>query len=760
MSIQGSAPRLRLNDVLSFLHGPGQDVAQKLVDELGPYGELRRKDVQQEQLDGYLKRHEPRDPFLRAFAERLVELHPPLRRAGAAAAITTMLASVADADGSVDVQAAGAKLGGRASAVLLQIAERIGAAGVERSPLPKNHKYLGMDFATAVRVGKSAPPTDLAARMPLLAEMTRMWEAARPLEGWGMCSLGHLFATTPALYEALEHSGLRRDAHLVTGKGYSRHPDVIVRMAGEGFRVDEALLHSYEYEKNVAMEEKRAVAQLRKLFEGVDPNDRDKRFLLLDEGGYLTVALHEHAELRPYAPMCRAVEQTAHGIKRIKEHILDRGEPLLVPVVDAARSELKRKYESPMIGEAVVSSAERALAAAHPALQPRTKEAAIAGFGHVGPATAEALVRRGFKREDIWVYDADPAKLAKARELGFSTGTREEVLRHGSWYFSATGSTTITPDELHLLPAGAIAVNAGSGQHELGMNLKGLHSGPHVSPLEDDRRFRGAVGARRFDTMGERVRFYTGQALDLLQQRRVPVRRLAVLGYDDDGRCAIDHLLERGFSRAQIAVHDPDPARLEQARAAGHPVGGLQEVSRGATVALTNHAFGERAREVMTLLERGAAFVNYGALDAAEADWGRDSLPRSMREAHKTSTEWDEDGNWYGHFRGMNLALGEDGVGKGYRHRILRTGEGNEVLVLRGGFVINMTTGIVPEYSQLILAMLQACCLQATQENEPGIVTMRADTQAFIERRMRKHLERSGRSLEEPRFEGLADAVY
>jgi cellulose biosynthesis protein BcsQ len=198
-------------------------------------------------------------------------------------------------------------------------------------------------------------------------------------------------------------------------------------------------------------------ARLQQLFKDVDPQTTTKRFLLLDEGGKVLKALHEH--FPQYAHLCVGVEHTDRGIQLLEKY------ELKCPIVNVARSEAKKKYESPMIGESVVASIDGRLKDLGISIDP--KEATILGYGAVGMNVAMSLVRRGYK---VHVYDTDPQKMLAAQKDGMVTGSREEMLKHGHLVVGATGRGCLTVDEYALLPKKAVLANAASGRHEFGLD--------------------------------------------------------------------------------------------------------------------------------------------------------------------------------------------------------------------------------------------------------------------------------------------------
>jgi S-adenosylhomocysteine hydrolase len=287
------------------------------------------------------------------------------------------------------------------------------------------------------------------------------------LAGFTMASVQHLFPSTMALYDALEAGGLTRPATGVGGKNYSANPDVTARMQAEGWHVAWQA-HPTPQAAGLNAEQtvyEMAVDQLRKLFEGCDPARETKpRFLLLDDGGKLIRALHDR--FPEYAHLVVAVEQTDRGIQVI-EQMEAEGVKLRCPVVDMARSPVKKDHEAPMIGEAIVANALAAVDGLGAGLAIEPKTATMVGFGAIGEATARALLHRGYQ---VFVTDPSPEAMARAAELGCTPRTRDEALGSGQILFSCTGRTTMTPDDYAKLPSGCVLVNGASGNHELGLH--------------------------------------------------------------------------------------------------------------------------------------------------------------------------------------------------------------------------------------------------------------------------------------------------
>lgn len=546
----------------------------------------------------------PEEPFERALTRAALGMDPctpALDAADLPRVLTEAFARTTDHGGMIDPGVVRRDLGPTGARILEAIAQGLASfrPGTERPKL----KYEGLSHGTRQKVAFSAGRHTFVDRMPAFTELVEHLAAEqRPFAGFTMASVQHLFPSTMALYDALIEGGLERPATGVGGKNYSANPDVTARMAAEGWDV---AWQAHPTPQAAGLDAEATVyamarQQLSQLFRGCKPHRESKpRFLLLDDGGKLLRALHDF--FPQYAHLCVGVEQTDRGIQVI-EQMRAEGVQLDLPVVDMARSAVKKTFEAPMIGEAIVTNSLAALEAASPGFRPERETATIIGFGAIGRATAQALLRRGYA---VGVVEPDPHARAEAERLGCSVGERSEVLGQGQLLISCTGRTTMSPEEFSLLPNRCVLVNGASGNHELG-----LHDVPSDYFARADARARTEGGRR--------VTEFAGDRLDL------------------------------------------------------------------------------------------------------------------------------------------GDALGDEAM----RHRVIRNGE-HEVMVLRSGYVINMTDGLPPEYVQLVLGLLYASCHQAAalvghDERPKGLVPLDVGAAEWLEQRTESALNALGLDLHAPDFSGLA----
>jgi len=488
---------LRLDDILDYL---ASEAGQTQVTQVK--GSLAAQGVKLENgsMGPDLGTLGPKDVFEGLVTEHLAGSFLRKSEVGAALpnAIAYALAHAADENGIVSKAAVDEVLGPKGSAFFRQLDQQLDGG---QKQLPTSRplvKYRWLPNQVIGMVARSAVRGDLRPRMPILDEITRQLGRDDKLKGVKFIAVQHLFPTTGELLTSLADNGLDPKGATVNGKNYSTNADVMHRLRADGWNVptlgQTKLL--YTNPDGTTREVSPLGGYLQQMLqEAIDLREKDPaafakqkapQFVILDEGGKLLKALHEH--FPELAHLCVAVEQTDRGVQVIEE-MKAHGVELLCPVVNVARSEAKKRSEAPMIGESVVHSTFNALKEMNPGIEIRPKEAAVVGYGAVGKATADALRRRGFT---VFVYDIDPHKMAQAQRDGCTPGPREETLKHAQLLYSCTGKTTITPAEFDaLLPRHAVLVNAASGNHELGMDTNDVGGGfLREGQSVDDRGYR------------------------------------------------------------------------------------------------------------------------------------------------------------------------------------------------------------------------------------------------------------------------------
>jgi S-adenosylhomocysteine hydrolase len=425
-------------------------------------------------------------------------------------ALLEVLASLADDHGVISWTAIRDRYGPAAATWFARVeaSQSQGMWGDIRAEQGLSHVPSGLSEATLTALGRGLPDVSLSSRMQALDQVSREFGGATALAGFEVVVAQHLFPTTMGLLDALHKNGLPKDKLHLIGKSYSTHERTYAAILGQGIDVDPSSRQDHQVAEDAAARLAAAARrQLDKLFSTVSAAELaavppKRRFLLFDEGGKMLEVLHK--DFPQYAKLCIGVEHTDRGMQLLDE-LEKKGGKVLLPVVDMARSEAKKKFESPAIGESVVFHTELELE--EMGLVPAKKEACIIGYGAVGKATADALRRRGHQ---VWVHDTDAAACQRARDDGCQVpdGNDEQrrrlALAHGHMTISCTGRTTLTPDDFAThLPSGAILVNAASGTHEFGIHALGdqqLAARTAAESLRSDGMAMTAFGGQQVAT--------------------------------------------------------------------------------------------------------------------------------------------------------------------------------------------------------------------------------------------------------------------
>lgn len=446
--------RIPLDDILDFLNSPeGQPHVHALRERMEAQGAELQGPATHPLLEGM-----PRDFFEAKVTQFLYGNFLSRKEVSAAIpqGVAWAFAHIVDEHGFVEKEGID-KVFPTASGLFETIATKLKNEPAADGGLPtarRKLKYRWLPESVVNTVAKSRVDDGIKARMPVLAEVSRLLGGKNKLQGWESVAVQHLFPSTRWLYEGLADNGLDRDKTIVIGKPYSTDQDTYRSMRADGWHV--SWMSEMTIPTATGTFDDQA-ARLQQLFKDVDPKTTDKRFLLLDEGGKVLHALHKH--FPEYAHLCVGVEHTDRGIQLLEDV------ELKCPVVNVARSAAKKRYESPMIGESVVASIDGSLHELGITIEP--KEATVLGYGAVGMNVAKSLQRRGYT---VHVYDVDPEKMAAAKKDGMVTGSREEMLKHGHLVVGATGRGCLTVEEYALLPKKAVLANAASGRHEFGLD--------------------------------------------------------------------------------------------------------------------------------------------------------------------------------------------------------------------------------------------------------------------------------------------------
>lgn len=325
---------------------------------------------------------------------------------------------------------------------------------------------------------KNAP---IPASLPLIEDA----KALVPETQFADChvvAVQHVLATNLTLFKAFEELGLEPSRAEIIGVPYSTNYVVEHAFRARGYQIHTPdvvdpndIAPAYEHAVKAA------------LARAVERAQQDGRpILIIDDGGKASaVAAREYPHA---AHLFRGVEQTMRGVTEIGLVEKAEGRSLGFPVVDVARSPLKR-HEIPKIGAQVVQEIEKLLLGV--GLEAVAgREATVMGFGSIGLGVAGALRNAG-ARVTVWDIDEDVRR--EAARAGFDVPAhREDALRGKSIIVGTTGKRSITREDLVLLEHQCVLASASSRDVEIDLTTNrdvATETVPLLSAGRGDRRF-------------------------------------------------------------------------------------------------------------------------------------------------------------------------------------------------------------------------------------------------------------------------------
>lgn len=190
--------------------------------------------------------------------------------------------------------------------------------------------------------------------------------------------------------------------------------------------------------------------------------------MILDDGGDLTLMMHEERFVKMLDQVIGVTEETTTGVHNL-EKMLKEGK-LKIPAINVNDSVTKSKFDN-MYGcrESLVDSIKRATD-----VMIAGKVACVAGYGDVGKGSVQSLKGFGAK---IIVTEVDPICALQASMEGYEVVTMEEAASRADIFVTATGCCDIiTKDHFEKMKDGAIVCNIGHFDIEIDMDWLGKNS--------------------------------------------------------------------------------------------------------------------------------------------------------------------------------------------------------------------------------------------------------------------------------------------
>lgn len=288
---------------------------------------------------------------------------------------------------------------------------------------------------------------DVFLQTPLLRYFAKdpTFQSLRPLAGLRVILILHFLRDLLPLVEGLIELGLdpRRCSAFFKTYPYPQRQAVADWLREKGFEV-------------APLSEVRNL--LRQLAEA--PADRRDRILVLEDGGFVAPALHRD---HPVLLECTlgVVEQTTRGIMNLQELHENSGQPIKLPVLSVAGSELKGRFEPPYIGKAVVQNIERL--APHLGLSGR--KAAVLGCGTIGREVLSWLRKN---RAEVRAFDTNASTRLAVQQEGYPLAdTAQQAVEGRSLVIGCSGKRSVDSAVIAALAHGCYIVSASSEQYEI-----------------------------------------------------------------------------------------------------------------------------------------------------------------------------------------------------------------------------------------------------------------------------------------------------
>lgn len=287
-----------------------------------------------------------------------------------------------------------------------------------------------------------------------------------------LVAVQHVLGTQVPTFQAMIENGLDPANAEIVGVPYSTSYVTQYAMNQLGIRTDTPDVTDPNDVSDVV--EAAAIAALSRAL--TKAKSDGKPILVMDDGGKASTAIAKH--FAADAHLFRVVEQTTRGITELTK-MTERGEDVPFPVVDVARSVLKR-HETPKIGGEIADAVVQQMTTLGliptrldstylPIDAPLAgKDVTVMGYGVIGQGVAAALRDRG---ANVTVFDIDPVMQAEAERAGFvSPPNREAALAGKALIVGATGHRSITGDDIEHLGHETVLASASSRDVEIDLS--------------------------------------------------------------------------------------------------------------------------------------------------------------------------------------------------------------------------------------------------------------------------------------------------
>ena len=273
--------------------------------------------------------------------------------------------------------------------------------------------------------------------MPGLMALRKEFEAKQPLKGARIAGCIHMTIETAVLIETLIKLGAQ--VRWSSCNIFSTQDHAAAAIAAAGIPV-------FAWKGETLKEYDWCVEQTINWPDGKGPN------MLLDDGGDLTVMLHE--KFTHYLKGIRGLsEETTTGVHRLYE-MMDKG-TLKMPAINVNNSVTKSKFDNlygcrESLIDGIKRATDRMIAG---------KVCVVAGYGDVGKGCVQSFKGLGGR---VIVTEIDPICALQAAMEGHEVMPMDEAAKLGDIFVTATGCMdVIVSRHLDAMKSGAIVCNIG-----------------------------------------------------------------------------------------------------------------------------------------------------------------------------------------------------------------------------------------------------------------------------------------------------------
>ncbi len=359
------------------------------------------------------------------------------------------------------------------------------------------------DLASQLRRHSSSELDRIRAHLPLI---DRYATTELGLDGWALIFRDHYVENTLGFLLGIHRAGIPARWIYALAKGDRTHRRDRVHATLLAHGIASGVLDNTAINAPARHDAELAAARASVDAFIDDAHAAERRVLVIDDGGLIA-----QGYASDHAARCvdAAIELTVSGLTRITA-----AEPLAIPVLNLARSELKTRLGYPEIADSCARRL-RALLAAH---KLSGRQVLVIGFGELGSRLAAALRAQG---SQVHVVDTDPLALITAAEAGYTTHRYVADALHVAPPFlivGTTGDNALTATDLALMPDETFLAPFATKDFSL---LAAPHYSRHATLIPGvGRRYRLDDG-RHVTILGD------GRSLNLFEADAIPNQ-----GYD------------------------------------------------------------------------------------------------------------------------------------------------------------------------------------------------------------------------------------